>query len=102
MIAYIVTIHVKPEFADDFISASVENHRGTRTEPGNLRFDLVRRVDDPAVFLLYEVYESEDAVAAHKETAHYLAWRETVADWMALPRVGVKHVVVCPTEQTAW
>ena len=102
MIAYIVTIHVKPEFADDFIAASVENHRGTRAEPGNLRFDLVRRVDDPAVFLLYEVYESEDAVAAHKDTAHYLAWRETVADWMALPREGVKHVVVCPTEQAAW
>ena len=102
MIAYIVTIHVKPEFADKFIAATVENHRGTRTEPGNLRFDLVRSVDDPPVFLLYEVYESEEAVAAHRDTAHYHAWRETVADWMARPREGVKHEVVCPTDRTAW
>jgi autoinducer 2-degrading protein len=30
--------------------------------------------------------------------AHYLAWRERVADWMAEPRVGVKHTSLFPAD----
>ena len=33
---------------------------------------------------------SDDA-AAHKQTSHYLEWRETVADWMAEPRQGISY-----------
>ena len=58
--------------------------------------------DDPTKFLLYEAYESEGAASAHKDTDHYRKWRETVADWMAQPREGIAHTVVCPTERSAW
>ena len=46
--------------------------------------------------------ESDEASAAHKQTAHYLTWRETVADWMAKPREGVGHRVVRPTQRDQW
>ena len=32
----------------------------------------------------------------HKQTPHYLTWRETVADWMAEPRQGVPYHVIAP------
>jgi len=102
MIVYCVNIYVKPENTQEFIDATVENHTGTRKEPGNLRFDVLRHTDDPARFLLYEVYESDAAVAEHKKTPHYLKWRETVADWMAQPREGVSYSVVCPEDRAMW
>lgn len=96
MIVTIVSIHVKPERVDDFIAATVKNHEGSVAEPGNLRFDVLQQKDNPARFTLYEAYESQDAARAHKETAHYLAWRDAVAGMMLTPRVGVAHDVVKP------
>ena len=85
----IVYIHVKPEHVDDFIEASRLNHEASVKEAGNLRFDLLQSADDATKFVFYEAYRSAEDVAAHKETVHYLQWRETVADWMAEPRQGI-------------
>jgi (4S)-4-hydroxy-5-phosphonooxypentane-2,3-dione isomerase len=87
-----VSIHVRPEFAERFVAAILDNARGTRKEPGNLRFDVVRREDDPNRFFLYEVYRDKEAFARHQETEHYARWRDAVTDWMAEPRVGLKYL----------
>lgn len=86
-----VTVFVKPEFVKPFIEASFANASGSRTEPGNIRWDFCQAEDDPTRFLLYEVYKSKNDFVAHQQTPHYLAWRATVTDWMAKPRQGVKH-----------
>lgn len=91
-----VTIHVKEGQEQAFIEATERNHQGTRQEPGNRRFDVLRAVDDPRRFFLYEVYESPEAFKAHQQTEHYLTWKATVADWMAQPREGVKHESLFP------
>ena len=81
MIVTIVHIKVLPDYIDLFIQASIENHLESVKEPGNLRFDLLRRDDNPSRFVLYEAYESESAAAAHKETAHYLyqlSWSRSI------------------------
>ena len=85
----IVHIHVRPEHLDEFLEATLANQGASSREPGNLRFDVLQAPDDPTRLLLYEAYVDADAAAAHRETAHYLAWREAVADWFAEPRVGV-------------
>ena len=85
----LVHVHVLPDHIDDFIRASEANHAASIQEPGNLRFDILQSSDDAARFVLYEAYRSAGDAAAHKETAHYLAWRESVADWMAEPRQGI-------------
>ena len=97
-----VTVYVKQPNIDAFIQATVKNHHESVKELGNLRFDILQCGNDPCKFLLYEAYESDEAAAAHKKTAHYLTWRETVADWMAQPREGVKYNIVCPTEKNEW
>lgn len=96
MIATIVHVEVKPEFLDDFIKATTENHLLSVKEPGNLRFDVLQLSKNPNQFALYEAYENESAAAAHKDTSHYLKWREKVADWMAKPREGVKYQALLP------
>lgn len=71
-----------------FIAASEANRRSTRQEPGNIRFDLLRDETDPSAFYLLEIFTDAAAAAAHKQTAHYLTWREAVAGLMARPRLG--------------
>jgi len=95
MIVTIVNVWVKEDYIENFIKASTINHINSIKEPGNLRFDVIQNSDDASKFLLYEAYENEEAVLKHKETTHYLRWRETVADWMAQPRQGIKHKVIC-------
>jgi autoinducer 2-degrading protein len=96
MITTIVHVHVKPEFVADFIEATRLNHEQSIQEPGNFRFDILQDAQDKNKFVFYEAYASEQALAAHKETSHYLTWRDTVAPWMARPREGIKHVMLFP------
>lgn len=102
MIVTFVHVWVKPEHIDDFIKVSTENHQESIKEKGNLRFDLVQDANDTSKFVIYEAYESDEAAAAHKETAHYKKWRNAVADWMAKPRKGEKYIILAPTDSSLW
>lgn len=102
MIATCVHIHVKPEFLDEFIKASVDNHEHSILEAGNLRFDILQQTDDTCMFTFYEVFESDEAIAAHKNTPHYHEWRQKVDHMMAQPRKAVKHKVIRPTQPEQW
>jgi len=87
----LVHVQVKPDRIDDFITATRLNHVASIQEPGNRRFDVLQSPENPARFILYEAYTSAEDAAAHKQTAHYLAWRDMVEDWMAQPRQGVRY-----------
>jgi autoinducer 2-degrading protein len=63
---------------------------------------LLRHATEPTRFMLYEAYESDDAAKAHKQTAHYAAWRDAVIDWMAKPREGVPYEVIRPAARDLW
>ena len=92
----LVHVQVKPEHVDAFIDACRDNHSASIHEPGNLRFDVLQSPDDPCRFVLYEAYADAQAAAAHKQTAHYLHWRDTVAGWMAAPRQGQPYIGLYP------
>ncbi len=96
MYVVVVNVNVKPEAVEAFIAATGDNHRGTRGEPDNVRFDVLRRKDDPNRFVLYEVYRSEAGFAAHQRTAHYAAWKERVAPMMAEARAAQKCTSLFP------
>ncbi len=102
MFVVCIHVHVKGENREAFVEATLENARQTIREPGNLRFDVNQQVDDPNRFVLYEVYQDEAGMAAHKETAHYARWRDAVAPWMAEPRKGVKHISLFPETEMQW
>lgn len=90
----LVYVTVKRGFEDAFIKASLENAENSRKEKGIAAFDVMRQADDPCKFVLCEVYLNEEAPAEHKKSAHYLKWRETVADMMAEPREGIWYISV--------
>ncbi len=94
-----VFVHVKPEYVEAFKAATVENAQHSIQEPGIARFDVIQQRDDPARFVLVEVYRSDTAPAAHKETAHYQKWRDAVAEMMAEPRSSIKYANVFPGDE---
>lgn len=81
--------------------ATVENARQSIQEPGIARFDLVQQQEDPTRFVLIEVYCAAEAPARHKETQHYLKWRDAVAPMMAEARTSVKYLNIFP-ENSGW
>ncbi len=94
-----VHVRVKAESVADFRRATIENARNSVKEPGIARFDVVQQQDDETRFVLIEIYRTPEASAAHKETAHYAKWRDTVASMMAEPRQGVKYNAIFPDLQ---
>lgn len=104
--AYFDVTHVFIDVAagseDAFIAVTLSNAQQSMREPEAMRFDFLRSVDDPTKFLLIEVYRSEQGAADHKETEHYLTWRETVAGMMATPRVGKKYKNHFPNLPAGW
>lgn len=92
----LVHVHVIAEHVNDFIIATRANHQASVQEPGNRRFDVLQSADDPTRFVLYETYASEQDAQAHKQTPHYLQWRDTVAQWMASPRSGMPYQGLYP------
>jgi quinol monooxygenase YgiN len=99
MLIVLVQAHVKPDFVEAFREATLENARNSVQEPGIARFDVLQDAADPTRFTLIEVYRTADAPAAHKETAHYARWRDTVAPMMAEPRSSVKYTNVFPNDE---
>ncbi len=99
-----VTVFVSQGQEQAFLDATRKNHEGTLGEPGALRFDVLQHEEDPTRFFLYEVYQDKEAFAAHKETAHYHAWAQTVNGWMAQPRQGIKYTSCFPAggEDSVW
>lgn len=92
----LVNVLVKPAHIEDFIAATRLNHEASIQEPGNRRFDVLQSSENPGHFILYEAYASAEAAATHKQTAHYLVWRDTVAAWMAEPRQGIRYEGLFP------
>ncbi len=93
-----VRVHVKPEGVEAFKQATLENARASVQEPGIARFDVVQQADDATRFVLVEVYYTPDDQLRHRETSHYLTWRERVADMMAEPRAATVFTNLFPDE----
>jgi (4S)-4-hydroxy-5-phosphonooxypentane-2,3-dione isomerase len=102
MLVLLVDIHVKPECREAFVAACTANHRGSRREPGNLRWDFLQNEEEPERYTLYEVYRDPAALQAHQQQPHYLAWRKAVEPMMATPRTRQKLRPLLPDDDTGF
>jgi (4S)-4-hydroxy-5-phosphonooxypentane-2,3-dione isomerase len=93
-----VDVAVVPDQMDAFLAATQQNAVASRDEPGIVRFDLLSDRADPTHVVLVEIYRDDAAAAAHKDTAHYQRWRDTVAPMMARPREPTRYVNVSPDD----
>ena len=94
-----VDVAVVADRIEEFLTATELNAAASRLESGVVRFDVLADRADPSHVVLVEIYRDEDAAAAHKTTAHYLTWRDTVETMMARPRSATKFVNVSPDDQ---
>jgi len=80
----IVKTHLKENARAAFLEAMLPNAEASvRTEPGCLVFDVLEAREEADTFYLYEIYTGQDALAAHKETAHYKESRAVVGGLIA-------------------
>ena len=94
-----VFVHVKEDRIEDFKRATLENARNSVNEPGIARFDIFQQTDDPARFILVEIYRTPEDPAKHKESEHYIKWRDTVKEMMAEERSSIKLTNIFPDEK---
>ena len=71
--SYVMVARWKPREGESEKIESIlhELAAAIRKEPGSREFTVHRGLDDPAEFLLYEVYASEQAFREHQQTDHF-------------------------------
>ena len=77
MFVMLVKLQVKPELGAEFKAAILTNAAlSVERDPGCVRFDVLQQQDDPTQWLLYEVYDKEQAWVDHRNAPHFLAFME--------------------------
>jgi (4S)-4-hydroxy-5-phosphonooxypentane-2,3-dione isomerase len=78
-----VDLDILPAERDNFLAAIKENGAAAAKEPGCKRFDILNLASDPNHFFLYEVYDNEAALKAHRETEHFKKFAAAAAKMVA-------------------
>ncbi|MGI5430581.1 putative quinol monooxygenase [Streptomyces sp. CA-179760] len=88
MIFITAKFRVRSEHADRWPEITADFTRATRAEPGCLWFDWSRSVDEPTEYVLVEAFRDDEAGAAHVQSAHFKAARQTLPPHLAeTPRI---------------
>jgi len=91
-----VQVTVKRELLEEFERVILHNAReSVAHDKGCLRFDVSQAAEDPTLWLFHEVYDAPEAHAAHRQSAHFLAYQvveqQAVVEKRVIRGVG-KHV----------
>jgi (4S)-4-hydroxy-5-phosphonooxypentane-2,3-dione isomerase len=78
-----VDIEIVPGQMPAYIEAIKENGAASVKEPGCRQFNIAVLASDPNHVFLYEVYDSEAALAAHRATDHFKKYAATTASMVA-------------------
>jgi autoinducer 2-degrading protein len=95
MISLLVTLEIAPDRVDEFLAYIKEEAADARTkEPGCRRFEISRSVDRPNVFSLTEGYDDLAALEAHRQTPHFLLFRQRADGGLILSKSSVCGEVI--------
>ena len=83
---FLVFISIKAGHEDEFLRGACANRAGSVQEPGNLRFDMYRNSENACEFLFAEKYDAVEAVTAHRQTPHFLAFFRMLEAVQEFPR----------------
>jgi autoinducer 2-degrading protein len=86
-VAVFHTAHLRstPEAVEPYKARLLQHARNSlEREKGDcLRFDVHQDKQDPTLFLLIEIYRDEAAFEAHRNSPHFLAYKQDTQDWVA-------------------
>ncbi|NOX99763.1 MAG: antibiotic biosynthesis monooxygenase [Verrucomicrobia bacterium] len=95
MVAIVVTLEAHPDKVDAMLEALADNAAGSNKEPGCQKWEYSQHIDDPKKFAIYEIYDDEEAIKAHKSSEHFLTWvkRNEEENLMASKQAGIYRIL---------
>ena len=101
MLMLIVKVHIKPDRISDYIIAVKEDASDTmKKEDGNFLFSVSQDKENPELFFLVEIYKDNTALDFHRESQHFIKYRDTVTDMYSIPPERYILDTIYPTEQS--
>lgn len=85
LIIYHAHLKVKPEQISAFKIAAREVVAGSQQEPGNIQYSLYQAAENSATFVMIEIWQDREAIAFHKETSHYLTFKQQLSEFLYEP-----------------
>ncbi|MBP1985897.1 putative quinol monooxygenase [Halolamina salifodinae] len=83
MIVVHATFPIDPEQREEALERASDLVDATQQEAGVIDYEANTDVQDPNVLRFTEVYEDEDAFAAHSESEHFEAFEAELPDLLA-------------------
>lgn len=97
MIYIIATLTCKPNSLATIMELAMPCIESTRLEKGCISYDLLQSQTDKNVLTFVERWENQEAIDAHFQEPHLIAWREAGAPYFTDRKVEIitpKGVVV--------
>jgi autoinducer 2-degrading protein len=89
----LVELVVIPSEMPKFLDAIKDNGANAVKEPGCREFNITVLANNPNHVVLYEVYDNEAALAAHRNTDHFKKFAATTANMIADRNVRAMSVI---------
>ena len=83
MIVIAGSVAVRPDRREEAVRVARTMAAATRGEAGCQTYRFSADLDDPNRFLIFEEWESEEALATHFQTPHMAAFREALPGLLA-------------------
>ncbi|GEK28607.1 putative quinol monooxygenase [Furfurilactobacillus siliginis] len=78
MITINATVFVKESAVQEYLKLAKQLIDGTRTEGGNLRYDMYQSVEQAGTFMFVEQYVDQAGLDAHHEAVHFTTFLKDV------------------------
>lgn len=96
MNTWLTSIHIKPNRVDEFLAASGPFAGECLRESGLVSFALLQQVNGPSRFSMFDVYHDDQAYEEHLNSAHYLAWLNSITPMLAEPVTPQPYTPIFP------
>ena len=97
MIVIAGSVTIRPDRREEAVRAALAMARATQAEAGCVAYRFAADLVDPNTFLIFEEWESEDALARHFESAHMRVFREQIPALVGGPPSIQRYTVAAKT-----
>lgn len=96
MIVVAGTIEIKPDKREEAVQVALRMSQATQAEEGCIHYQFYGDLSDPNTFLVFEEWETAEALEAHFETEHMKEFRQQLPGLVAggrnIKRYEIKSV----------
>lgn len=100
MIVVAGKVAIRPERREDAIRAALAMAEATRKEAGCLTYQFSADLADPSTILIFEEWESDEALTRHFQTEHMRVFRAGLPQLLAGPPSIKRYAVASVSAMT--